>query len=87
MVLIVSSGECKGSTFTLVSHFLKYQYNQWVTIMISLSGNNSPLPQLSVAALSPLKALPREGTPPHKGTSPQLRLGSISINRFQPSLE
>ncbi len=36
-----------------------------------LSGNNSPLPQLSVAALSPLKALPREGTPPHKGTSPQ----------------
>ena len=33
-------GEGKGSTFTLVSHFLKYQYNQWVKILMSLSGSD-----------------------------------------------
>jgi hypothetical protein len=36
--LVVLSGEGKGSTFTLVSHFLKNQYNQWFTVGMSLMG-------------------------------------------------
>jgi len=37
---LILSGEGKGATFILVSHFLKHQYNQWVTIKMSLSGSD-----------------------------------------------
>ncbi len=44
---------CRTICFTLVSHILKYHNNQWVTILMSLSGSKfiseaQRAPQLSI---------------------------------------